>query len=124
MPRRRRRFTARPLKGNAASAAPGTRTHSRHNSTWQRCSRIWAGRRKLLPPHHTEIPFSLATLGSLLADGHRPEEAEPLLRECLTIREKKLPSGDWRIASARSLLGGCLARQKRFAEAEPLLLAG
>jgi hypothetical protein len=59
-----------------------------------------------------------------LTRSDRAAEAQPLLRECLTIREKKLPPDHWRTAAARSLLGGCLAQQKNFAAAEPLLLTG
>ena len=50
-------------------------------------------------------------------------EAEPLARECLTIREKKIPE-HWRVFSAKSLLGGILLARKRYIDAEPLLLAG
>ena len=50
-------------------------------------------------------------------------EAEPLLRECLSICAKLRPAGHWQIASTRSLLGGCLLEQKQLAAAEPLLLA-
>jgi len=49
--------------------------------------------------------------------------AETYLRECLTIREKKLPD-DWVLFYTKSLLGGALAGQKKFQEAEPLLVAG
>jgi tetratricopeptide (TPR) repeat protein len=49
--------------------------------------------------------------------------AEPLLRECLAIREKARPD-DWSTFNTRSLLGGSLLGQVRFAEAEPLILAG
>jgi 2-keto-3-deoxy-galactonokinase len=50
-------------------------------------------------------------------------EAEPLARECLEIREKKL-LGDWRTFNARSMLGGSLLGQKKYAAAEPLLVSG
>jgi serine/threonine-protein kinase len=50
-------------------------------------------------------------------------EAEKLGRECLTIREQKLPN-DWRTYEARGTLGSCLVHQKRYDEAEPLLLSG
>ena len=53
----------------------------------------------------------------------RTAEAEPLLRECLTIREKRLPD-DWLTFSTRSVLGVCLLSGKKYAEAEPLLLSG
>ncbi len=48
--------------------------------------------------------------------------AEPLLRECLSIREKALKKGDWLITYARSKLGESLAKQSKFTEAEPLLI--
>jgi hypothetical protein len=49
--------------------------------------------------------------------------AEPLLRECLTIREKN-GRDDSAIFSTQSMLGAALAGQKKYAEAEPLLLKG
>jgi hypothetical protein len=49
--------------------------------------------------------------------------AETYLRECLTIREKKLPD-DWVLFNTKSMLGGALAGQKKFQEAEPLLVKG
>jgi serine/threonine protein kinase/Flp pilus assembly protein TadD len=58
---------------------------------------------------------------ALLAKG-KFDEAEPLARECLAIREKQ-NSDDWLTFNARSLLGGSLLGQKKHAEAEPLLLA-
>ncbi len=49
--------------------------------------------------------------------------AEPLLRECLAIREKQMP--DSRLTfNTQSLLGGSLLGQKKYADAEPLLLKG
>ena len=58
----------------------------------------------------------------LLVEG-KFAEAEPLAREYLTVREKKLPD-DWHAFNARSMLGNALLGQKNYAEAEPLLLAG
>ena len=49
-------------------------------------------------------------------------EAEPLTRECLIIREKKVPD-DWLAFNSRSMLGGSLLGRKKFTEAEPLLLS-
>jgi hypothetical protein len=50
-------------------------------------------------------------------------EAEPILRECLAIREKTDPE-NWRTFNTQSMLGGALLGQKKYAEAEPLLLKG
>ena len=50
-------------------------------------------------------------------------DAEPLLRECLAIREKTQPDL-WNTFTARSMLGGALLGQKKYEDAEPLLIAG
>jgi hypothetical protein len=50
-------------------------------------------------------------------------EAEPVLRECLAIREEKL-SDSWLRFNAVSMLGGALLGQRQYAKAEPLLLQG
>ena len=50
-------------------------------------------------------------------------EAEPVARECLTLREKLMPDG-WQTFNAKSMLGGSLLGQKKYAEAEPLLFSG
>jgi hypothetical protein len=50
-------------------------------------------------------------------------EAEPLLRECLAIREKTMPD-DWTTFNTRRMLGSALLGQKKYVEAEPLLLKG
>src|SRR5262249_9112310 len=50
-------------------------------------------------------------------------EAEPVLRECLSIREKR-DADAWTTFNTQSLLGGALLGQKKFDAAEPLLLAG
>ncbi|MBX9584033.1 MAG: tetratricopeptide repeat protein, partial [Gemmataceae bacterium] len=68
-------------------------------------------------------------LGNVLAmSGKRllpldPAAAEPVLRECLELREKLNPKA-WNTANARSLLGAALLLQGKPAEAEPLLVAG
>ena len=58
-----------------------------------------------------------------MADQGRLAEAEAPLRECLSIREKRLPD-DWLTFSARSALGENLMARKQYAEAEPLLISG
>ena len=49
--------------------------------------------------------------------------AEPLLRDCLKVRENKQFDA-WTTFNTQSLLGGSLLGQKKFADAEPLLLEG
>ncbi len=64
-----------------------------------------------------------ATLGHNLLDLGRHAEAEQVLRDCLTTREKIMPDG-WLRFNVMSLLGDSLLGQKQYAEAEPLLIRG
>jgi tetratricopeptide (TPR) repeat protein len=71
------------------------------------------------------LPFAeqLAVLGLNLMQQQKAADAEPVLRDCLAIREKKTPD-DWSTFNTKSTLGGALLAQKMYADAEPLLLAG
>jgi TolA-binding protein len=62
-------------------------------------------------------------LGLNLLQQKKWSGAEPLLRECLAIREKKEPNS-WTTFNTQSMLGGSLLGQKKYADAEPLLLKG
>src|SRR5262249_57198949 len=64
-----------------------------------------------------------ATLALALLNAGEPAAAEPILRECLTIRFKEMPD-HWLTFNTRSMLGGALLAQKKYKEAEPLLLQG
>jgi TolA-binding protein len=63
-----------------------------------------------------QVAYDLLRAGQFAA-------AEPILRDCLAIREKKEPDA-WTTFNTQSLLGGALLGQKKYAEAEPLLLKG
>jgi tetratricopeptide (TPR) repeat protein len=65
----------------------------------------------------------LAALGLNLLQQKKWSDAEPILRESLTIREKQQPNA-WTTFNTQSMLGGALLAQKKYAEAEPLLLNG
>ncbi len=65
----------------------------------------------------------LAEAGSALLQVKAWGEAEPIVRECLAIREKDEPDA-WTTFNTRSMLGGALLGQKKYAEAEPLLRSG
>ena len=65
----------------------------------------------------------MASFGRALFASKDFTRAEPLLRECLAIREKTQPD-DWTTFNTQSLLGGALLGQKKYADAEPLLLKG
>jgi serine/threonine-protein kinase len=66
---------------------------------------------------------ALSNLGLLLLRQGKHADAEPVLRECLTIREKKT-AGSWIRFNTASQLGESLLGQGRYAESEPLLRAG
>jgi serine/threonine protein kinase/thioredoxin-like negative regulator of GroEL len=73
-----------------------------------------------------ESPTTLrlqAMLGYSLLHQRRYIEAEPLLRQCLKVRDVKQPDAAATFA-ARALLGEALLGQKKLTEAEPLLLNG
>jgi tetratricopeptide (TPR) repeat protein len=79
--------------------------------------------RKALPKDSPQLAGMLAQFGRSLLQQKKWTEAEPLLRECLAIREQKEPD-DWRTFNTKSLLGGALLGEKKYAEAEPLLRKG
>jgi tetratricopeptide (TPR) repeat protein len=82
-----------------------------------------ADARRTLPPDSTQMADKLARLGSSLLTIADFAEAEPILRQALTIRQKKEPDL-WTTFSTQWQLGGALLGQKKYADAEPLLLAG
>jgi serine/threonine protein kinase/tetratricopeptide (TPR) repeat protein len=76
-----------------------------------------------------DFASDLASLGLNLVKQKKWKDAEPVLRECLTRREKlnaraNQPVAAWQIATTKSMLGGALAGQEQYGDAEPLLLAG
>jgi hypothetical protein len=79
--------------------------------------------RARLPADDPTLATLLASIAAVLLQGGKLVEAEPLARECLSIREKGFHD-DWLTLNARSELGTCLLGQKKYAEAEPLLLSG
>ena len=76
-----------------------------------------------LAPDDLELAGVIAQLAGTLLQEKKFTQAETFARECLTIRERKLPD-HWRTFNARSMLGAALLGQKNYAEAEPLLLSG
>jgi eukaryotic-like serine/threonine-protein kinase len=75
------------------------------------------------PKDSVELAYELGQCGLTLLEMKKFAEAEPLLRDCLAIREKTRPDA-WNTFNAKSMLGGALLDQKKYADAEPLLLAG
>ena len=84
---------------------------------------LLANTRQQLPQDSPQLAGQLAMFGQKLLKGNAFGEAEPLLRECLAIREKTEPDA-WTTFNTQSMLGGALLGQKKYADAEPLLLKG
>jgi serine/threonine protein kinase len=81
----------------------------------------FASHRRRATPDDLTFAGMLASVSHDLLQHRQYLPAEKYLRECLTIREKKLPD-DWILFNTKSMLGGALAGQKKFQEAEPLLI--
>ncbi len=84
---------------------------------------VIASARESLPKESLEFGNLLAICSTTLNKLKMRIEAEPLIRECLAIREKTR-ADDWVTFNTSSMLGGSLLGQEKFTEAEPLLLAG
>jgi serine/threonine protein kinase/tetratricopeptide (TPR) repeat protein len=65
----------------------------------------------------------LALVGLSLLEQSKWLKAEPILRECLAIRQKVQPD-EWTTFDTRSMLGQGLLGQGKCAEAEPLIVSG
>ncbi len=79
--------------------------------------------RRVYPGDSLPLAQGLAVAGLLLLQSRDFDEAEPLLRECLAIREKSQPD-HWATFNTQSMLGGALLGQKKVDEAESLLRKG
>jgi eukaryotic-like serine/threonine-protein kinase len=65
----------------------------------------------------------LAVVGRNLLEQKKWSEAEPMLRDCLRIREREQPDA-WTTFNTQSMLGAAFLGQQQYADAEPLLLKG
>jgi serine/threonine protein kinase len=79
--------------------------------------------RTLLPNDDPKFGNILALIGTDLLSCKQYAAAEPMLRECLTLREAATPD-QWNTFNTYSLLGACLLGQGKFAEAELFLVRG
>jgi serine/threonine protein kinase len=84
---------------------------------------LLADARTQLPKESPQLAEQLAPIAFSLLQLKAYTEAELLLRECLSIREKTQPD-EWATFNIKSGLGGALSGQKRYAEAQTLLLEG
>jgi tetratricopeptide (TPR) repeat protein/tRNA A-37 threonylcarbamoyl transferase component Bud32 len=79
--------------------------------------------RERLGPENPRLAAALASVGENLLKYDQPAEAEPVLRECLAIRQVAQPD-DWSAFHAQTILGESLLGQKKYADAERLLVQG
>jgi serine/threonine protein kinase/tetratricopeptide (TPR) repeat protein len=70
-----------------------------------------------------QLAAILAMAGQALLEAKAYAAAEPLLRDCLSIRQSKETEA-WPMFHTQSLVGAALLGQLKFAEAEPLLQQG
>jgi tetratricopeptide (TPR) repeat protein/tRNA A-37 threonylcarbamoyl transferase component Bud32 len=84
---------------------------------------VAAEARKNSPKESPQVATALAQAGLTLLKLKMHASAEPMLRECVAIRQKNEPDS-WKTFAAESLLGGALLGQRKYAEAEPRLVAG
>jgi hypothetical protein len=74
-------------------------------------------------PTNPQTAGIMASWGLSLIQRDKWTEAEPVLRECLAIRERNEPD-EWATFNTRSLLGGSLLGQAKYVEAEALIVEG
>jgi serine/threonine protein kinase/tetratricopeptide (TPR) repeat protein len=80
-----------------------------------------AMRERMFGAAHTEVAYSLATMGDVLHLRGDHAGAAVRLRECVAIRDSLLAPDDWTRAATRSELARCLVEVGKNAEAVPLL---
>jgi tetratricopeptide (TPR) repeat protein len=86
-----------------------------------------AAAREKVEPGSLQLGQLLADTGTQLLEAKEFAKAEPILRECLVVREQLAETNQvlpWKVASAKWMLGAALLGQKKYTDAEPLLLAG
>ncbi|MBM4131787.1 tetratricopeptide repeat protein, partial [bacterium] len=80
-----------------------------------------AMRERLFGTAHTEVAYSLATMGEVLHLRGDHKGAVTRLRACVALRDSLLAPDDWTRAATRSELARCLVETGQNAEAVPLL---
>jgi len=89
----------------------------RHADAEQALRRAWTMLQSNAP-QSLETARSMLSLGTVLLDTQRYDEAETLLVQVVALRSALLPPHHVLIASARRMLGAALTDQKKYAEAE------
>ena len=70
-----------------------------------------------------DVDVTLSALANTLRRQQKYSEAEPLFRECLSMRETNCPNA-WYTFFTRMRLGATLMAKRNYEEAEPLLISG
>jgi hypothetical protein len=97
-----------------------TKQHMRESEVW---AELASDLRRKRGGSDQGLAIILAQQGHALIKAGKLMEAGPVLRECLSICEKKEPD-DWMTFYTRSLLGESLLGLMKYAEGEALLLSG
>jgi eukaryotic-like serine/threonine-protein kinase len=84
---------------------------------------VLAEARASWPTGSPQLAVLLAQMAFIFLNDKSWTDAEPILRDCLAIREKIEPDA-WTTFNTKSMLGAALLGQKKYADAEPLLRAG
>src|SRR5262249_42922857 len=82
-----------------------------------------AAARTARPPDSLQLAGELERAGADLLTVAGDADAEPVMRECVTLYEKLEPDG-WSVCHARSVLGEALVGRRMYPDAETLLKAG
>jgi tetratricopeptide (TPR) repeat protein len=90
---------------------------------YKQAESLWREALSLLKTNENVLVDVQASLGRCLLHTAKPADAEPVLRQCLALRQKKDPDS-WTTFHTKYLLGNALLDQKKYADAEPLLVAG
>ena len=111
-------------KKDVDSAEPARRLRWRgdYDKIIALCQNQLAEDRKLKPKGEPNTDLLTRLSRAYLAQT-KWSEAEPHLRQCVTLLEKNRPDA-WTTFDAQSMLGASLLSQKKYTEAEPLLLKG
>jgi serine/threonine protein kinase/tetratricopeptide (TPR) repeat protein len=112
-------FDSQRSAGNLAHAYISNKQYQEAADVYRE---LVASRRRTLAADSPVLADTCFAFGQTLLVLQQGDQAEPLFRECLAIREK-LEAGTWNTWNTRANLGEALLSQGQFASAEPLLVS-
>ncbi|HLN28119.1 MAG TPA: tetratricopeptide repeat protein [Gemmataceae bacterium] len=107
----------------ARELLPAYVTAGKNNEARALATDLVAAARQQYPADSPELVGVLDQAALALVQVRAFAPAEPILRECLALRQKKEPDA-WTTFNTQSILGEALLGLKEYADAEPLLLQG